>query len=346
MKRANEKWKQIRYTKDPDELLESLIGSRYAEYRKRWRRAENIELVQDYPIHLDFEFQHGCNLRCPFCILQIDPKEFAPDHPYRAESRSKQISFEVFQRIIDEGVDRGLASITVGVNNEPLMMRDIARYIAYARDKGIVDIIMLTNATLLTEGRARELLDSGITKLFFSIDAIKEDTYRILRKNGDFRRVMDNINCFLQIKRALGKTLPLTRVSYVKCKVNEAETDEFVRYWESRVDLVCIQAFVTPAYGYSNYEEHKKLFQIKNNDIKKIGPCPQPYQRLSIYHDGSVHPCCAWYGSNLSVGNINDESIYEIWNSDRMKHFRAAVNSDDPKAVPKECRICRQEVFG
>lgn len=342
----NEQWKQIQNTRDPDEMLKELLGDRFEEYRRRWCRAGNLELVQDYPIHLDFELQYGCNLRCPYCILQVDPDELPACHPYRKENRSKKISFELFKKVIDEGVKHGLSSITVGVNNEPLLMKDIAKYIRYAREKGVIDIIMLTNATLLDQECAGKLLESGLTKLFFSIDAIREETYKKLRVNGDFGKVMNNINGFLEAKARMRKDLPVTRVSYVKCKANEAETEEFTRYWERKVDFVCVQAFMTPAFGYSNYEAVKETFQLANEEIKECGPCPQPYQRLVIYHDGSVHPCCHWYGATMILGNIASDSIYEIWNSKKMKDLRVAVNAKDPDVVPQECRICKKMVFG
>jgi radical SAM protein with 4Fe4S-binding SPASM domain len=343
--KTDKKWKQFEYTADPDEMIINISGSCFREYRDKWKRAENLELVQKYPIHLDFELQYGCNLRCSQCILQIDPSELDPDHPYHVSNRRKRISFEKFKEIIKEGIGYGLSSITLCVNNEPLLDPDIKKYIDYARSAGILDVIMITNATLLTDKMAREILDSGLTKLYFSIDAIDKKTYGVIGKGGNLGEVTRNINNFLKLKKEKCQALPVTRVSFVKSKINEAETDEFICYWKDKVDFVSIQAFVSPAYGYSKYKEHMDTFQTDNAGLKNAGACPQPYQRLTIYHDGSVHPCCNWYGVGLNVGSIYSDSIYTIWNSERMKEFRISVNSADKNKVPKMCRFCRKAIF-
>ncbi|MDD5421873.1 MAG: radical SAM/SPASM domain-containing protein [Candidatus Omnitrophota bacterium] len=345
-KAAEKEWKQLRYTRDPDEMIAGVVGKEYMEYRKRWERAGRLQVTGKYPTHLDFEFRYGCNLKCPYCILQIGSSELGENHPYHIRNKSLSITFEKFEEILKEGISHGLSSITIGGNNEPLLTRDVARYIKRARELGIVDVIMLTNATLLTEKISAELLDSGITKIYFSLDAIRQETYRIVRKGGDFGKVMKNIEYFLKLKKEKGQVLPITRVSFVKNKLNEAEAEEFAEYWKTKVDFLCFQAFVTPAYGYSGYETLRKKFQMENKELKEPGVCSQPYQRLTIYSDGSVHPCCRWYGSTIILGNINSESIYDIWNSAKMKKFRLAVNDSVPDNVPKECRICRKTIFG
>jgi len=259
------------------------------------------------------------------------------------DNRRKFISYDKFKEIIDEGSEKGLCSITLNVNNEPLLVKDIAEYVRYARSKGIVDVIMLTNAALLDRKMSRKLIEAGLTKIYFSLDAVKEDTYKVVRKGGDYKKAVANILGFLEVKKELGSALPVTRVSFVRNKVNAPEEKEFLAFWSDKVDFVSIQAFVNPAYGYSNYETVKEMFYLKNEDLKNPGPCSQPYQRLTIYNDGSAHPCCPWYGALLTVGNVNDHSVHEIWNSDGMKALREKVNSADVAEVPEACRICRKE---
>ena len=171
------KWKQFEYTRDPDEILVKIKGSTYKSYRDKWKKASQLKLVQDYPIHIDFELHYGCNLKCQQCILQMDGSQLDPKHPYHILKKKGKISFEKFKEIIDEGTKYGLSSITLGVNNEPLMDKNIVKFIKYASEKGIEDIIIITNGILLDEELAKALLDSGLTKLYFSVDAAKENTY-------------------------------------------------------------------------------------------------------------------------------------------------------------------------
>ena len=338
------KWKQFEYTKDPDKILSKIKGKPYRKYRENWQKASKCTLVQTFPIHIDFELHYGCNLQCPQCILQIDSNELDSQHPYRKENRRKKISFEKFKEVIDEGLKHGLSSITLGVNNEPLMNPNVDRYIAYAHKRGVLDIIVITNATLLTTTLSRKLLESGITKLYFSVDAISEGIYSQIRKGGNYKLVIENILYFLALKKKMKKQLPITRVSFVKSKINEHEEEAFQAFWKDKVDFVSIQAFYSPAVGYSHEENLKTNYQIANTTLKSAGPCPQPYQRFTIYCDGSVHPCCHWFGATLTVGNINEKSIYSIWNSQKMKTLRKNVNS--ARNAPKECIMCRSAVFG
>ena len=337
-------WKQVAFTGDPDAKLGAVLGEPYRAYRKKWAQAGRLQLVQDYPIHIDFELYYGCNLRCPQCVLQIQPEEFTAEHPYAAANRRKTLGFETFKAIIDEGVPHGLSSITLNVNNEPLATRTLHEYIRYARGAGIVDVIILTNATMLTEKRAQELLDSGLTKIYFSLDAIRETTYKIVRPGGNFQQVMRNIEAFLRLKREQGRAIPITRVSFVKSKVNQDELDEFMAYWKDRVDFICIQSFYNPALGYSNYAQLEQQFRVPNADLLQPGDCPQPYQRVSINNDGSVHPCCNFEGLNLHVGNVFESSLHAIWNSETFARLRTAVNAPDA-AQPEACRRCRRSVF-
>ena len=58
------------------------------------------------------------------------------------------------------------------------------------------------------------------------------------------------------------------------------------------------------------------------------------------YSDGTVAPCCNTIGRNIPVGNVNNYTIKEIWNNDKMKEIRDGFKKNKPS---KACRICIEE---
>jgi len=64
--------------------------------------------------------------------------------------------------------------------------------------------------------------------------------------------------------------------------------------------------------------------------------CRQPDTFLSILADGTVVPCCVGM-DNWDLGNANESSLYDIWNSKRMHEIRALWRSKD-NSIP--CGPC------
>ena len=82
-------------------------------------------------------------------------------------------------------------------------------------------------------------------------------------------------------------------------------------FWNKYVDEVSIKP-ATPRWD-SYYNE---LIGTNNP------PCNQLWERIYIWYDGKINPCDFDYKSFLSVGNINDMSIKEAWNSDSYNQLR------------------------
>ena len=323
----------IIYKKEnPEDILFSEFGGKYSEYRRKWSRASQCVLTGDYPLHLNFELFFGCNLRCSMCLYSMPVGEWT----YKAEPK-KRISFEKYREIIDEGALRGLCAIQLNGTNEPLLQEDLVKYIDYAKEAGIMDIYIVTNATLLTRQKSEEILKSGLTQIKFSIDSISKKTYEKIRTGATFETTMDNINAFLKLKKDMGKKLPITRVSFVKTKENIGEVDDFSAYWAERVDYVAIQNMSDPFLEKEKYGDFEKKFRFDGAPMDK---CPMPYQRMFIQNNGNVLPCCSTYGYNLPVGNIYKGSIREIWMSREMKELRTRVNGSKEEQ-PLPCRKCR-----
>ena len=47
---------------------------------------------------------------------------------------------------------------------------------------------------------------------------------------------------------------------------------------------------------------------------------------MTVYDDGRVFPCCSDYDDGLQIGDLNNQTVEEVWNSKelndiRKKHF-------------------------
>ena len=84
--------------------------------------------------------------------------------------------------------------------------------IKYAKDAGVCDVMFNTNASLLTEKKAVEIIESGLDKLFFSFDSPYGEEFNKIRVKGDYDQVLNNIKNFMRIKREMKSDTPLTRV--------------------------------------------------------------------------------------------------------------------------------------
>jgi len=62
--------------------------------------------------------------------------------------------------------------------------------------------------------------------------------------------------------------------------------------------------------------------------------CDDPWTRVHVSPDGSVHPCCA---SRRVMGDLGRQRFADIWNCRRYRWFRRRIRSFLP---PPECRHC------
>ena len=154
---------------------------RFREYRRRWIEAPASFTVMPFPIHLDIESTGVCNLRCPFCATTT--KTWGPDAP-------GYMKLETFQRIIDEGAAEGLCSIKLSFRGEPTLHSQLAEMVAYAKQKGILDVYFNTNATLLTEALVHQLIDAGLDRISISFEGITKEAYEAYRAGAKYDKVI------------------------------------------------------------------------------------------------------------------------------------------------------------
>jgi len=291
-----------------EELQIKKWKERYVDYRIKWEKASNMEIVTDFPLYIMLEQTFKCNLRCPSCIQGYQ------DYAKNYNVDVNVMSIELYKKILQEAKENSLASISMHLNDEPLLVSDIIKRVELAKEAGIMDIIMTTNGVLLDKTKIDSLIKAGLTHLLFSIDAIDEEIYNKVRPGGDFKKVIKNMK-YAYLSR--DKMFPIIRASFVTSFLNEHQIDKVIEFFKDKVDYVDIQTFGAYAGLNNDLKPSNSQYNIDN----KIS-CNMPFTRIAIRANGDVLPCCSFYGYDIVVGNIYKNSIKEIWNSKLMNKLR------------------------
>lgn len=315
--------------RDVDAVFTAKFGPRWADYRRRWAEASKKETVEDFPLFVRFETQFKCNGRCRMC---------AHGHPdLRADyAYDDYLPFAVFTRLVDECAAHGCPSVGMSQTNEPLLDPDLIERTQYVTDRGIMDIHLNTNGVLLTEEMSRKILETGVTRLLMSLDAITEETYQKIRPGLDFKAVVQNLETFLRLRAEKGDGLPLVRVSFLLQEENKHELEAFRAKWVDRVDYVGVQRYVP----ISPFDDARGR-AISEAPQRGEQSCSYPFESLFVHGDGTVVPCAAHRARHISVGNIHQNSLYEIWHSEGMEVLRRAHRSGDLSGT----RLCTSCLF-
>jgi hypothetical protein len=171
------------------------------------------------------------------------------------------------------------------------------------------------------------LIDSGLTRLEISVDAVEPAAYRAIR-GGDLASLERKIQLFLDIRAKKNSAFPLLRVSFLKLPQNKGQLGPFLKRWSGKADLASAQR---PIWFPGT--------KMKRPLAKKVDrvPCGQPWQRLGIGADEKPWPCCSWYGENL-LGRIHkNRSISQVWLSKELFRLRRSLLLNRPAA---ECLAC------
>lgn len=293
-----------------EELLAEELGPEFHAYRERWEAAARFEERPEFPIHIDIEGNASCNLKCPMCTWSAEVV---------VPGKASWMDFGLYKDIIDQSVPQGLCAVGFDWVNEPLIRRDMAEFVAYARDAGVLDRITHTNGTLLTRKMSEQLIDAGLTRMMVSLDAFTEETYNKIRIGSNMPKVLKNIHEFLAVRAEKSSKLPLFSVNFVRMSTNEHELESFINYWAEYVDFFAVQNYTNP---FEDRTESDNTYFAESRELISKFRCQQPWQRLTIRFDGTVMPCCSFYAEDLVIGDVRKQTIKEIWDSPQMRELQ------------------------
>lgn len=307
-------------------VAESLPPERrvaYLRYRFRFNDQPRRRVESAMPIVLAVEPTSVCNIRCVMCF-QMDEELSG-----RREMRGF-MSLTLYRQIIEEAAAKDVGGLVLASRGEPLLHKDIGQFVRIAKDAGIPDVKLNTNATRLSETRSRELLAAGLDTLVFSVDSAVKEQFEQIRIGAKFDRIVENIGRFNQIRaEEFPEARTRTRISMVLVD-RDQDSEEALTFWRSQVDEFAVR-WAIPRLGIYAKEAR--------SDSR---PCSLLWERLYVWWDGTVNTCDEDYLSRLAIGRLVEGgtvTIEELWRSDRMRRYRELHDSGEKNSMVP-CHSC------
>ena len=288
------------------------------------------------PISAHVDISSICNYRCSFCF-QADTKGMK-----EVGLKRGWMEVDMFKKIVDgfkEFPDK-IKKIKIGNHGEPTLHPDVAEMVKYAYESNTADIIeMFTNGSRLTPELNEAMVKAGLQRINISLEGLTDKRYlEVAGVKQNFQEIIDGVKSLYEIKTREKSDLQI----YVKIadQAHALKGDKDLKFMMSKEEKkfffetftpICDEIFVekvVPQWADTQLD--------KQNDVEDTGmygqkinqwkdSCPFIFMYMHFNCDGTVSPCTLDWPRKVVIGNVNDESVKDIWEGKALRQLQVAM---------------------
>ena len=283
-----------------------------------------------------------CNFKCTFCPTS-DAKLL------KSVGRPKGImDFNLFCKIIEDIKEfkEKIKRLHLYKDGEPFLNKDLSSMISCAKQSNVADYIeTTTNASLISKNVAKEIIEAGLDVIRISIEHINDDGYKkVTGSFSDYEMIRKNVEYLFNLKQKMNSSLKI-HAKIIDVGLSDSEKHKFIQDFSNISDSINIDTLM----GWSNSDI--KDFTLGNESTIKTNidsnyflkkdrkVCPEPFKTMSINFNGLVSVCCVDWSLGTVIGDVNNESLFNIWNGEKLQRFRILHLSQQRNQI-KACSNC------
>jgi len=298
------------------------------------------------PTFIQLEPTTSCNFNCVTCSRKT------------LNRANRNLSLGDYIRITNEFPS--LNSINLTGMGEPFLNPNLHEILQFSRWTHI-RVQIGTNGSVVDK-HLDEL--QYLEQLGFSLDSADPFHFGLVRRGGEFMKVVDNLRRALEEKNAKGYPLEIS-TNTVVCHLNYEEMPKIAELAVSLgVDQIgFVEAENWEVEGEKGYpaerefimkarEKHKEIqatmdgirkrypnVKVIHTSIDKLKPrCRWAFIWTMITVDGFVVPCCRRPNPEvINFGNIFETPFREIWDSEKYVDFRRKMSLNSQNPICDEC---------
>ena len=256
--------------------------------------------------YIQLETTNHCNAKCRFC-------------PHYKFEKKGFMSDELYDKILSEAQQLpNLAEIIPMLTGEPFLDKKFIPRLAKLREMfPNIAIEVYTNGSLLTEAVVAQLKDIPNVRYSVSLNGLNPDTRKAVMGLDDYFDVVLGVKAMERV----GIKYRVTMVAYP-----EIPREEMKAFIDSGGMVIQYQSWAGTQYPYER---------------RRWTSCARALTAMTVRYNGDVTLCCFDPFGEVSFGNLNTETIEEIWTSDKHREYQTMHKQGRGNEMPM-CENCTE----
>lgn len=298
---------------------------------------ERLRAAPPAPRSVKIEVSPRCNYRCGFCALRT--REVQPKW---------DMDLGLFKRVTREMREAGVEEVGVFYLGESFMNpRLLVDCIAWLKRELAMPYVFLTsNASMAFPEAVEECMKAGLDSLKWSMNAADAAQFeQVMGVAGKlFHRALENVATAWDIRRKGGYRTGLYASSIRYDGSQHARMEALLKdrvrpyvdehYW---LPLYSMGAFATQREAELGYRPTAGN-QGRLDALRAPLPCWSAFTEGHVTAEGRLSACCFDATANWTMGDLNQVSFMEAWNSEAFVALRQAhIRKDVRGTVCGQC---------
>ena len=267
-----------------------------------------------------FEIINRCQYNCKICKKNESTR------------RLLSMNFAYFKYLLDKILaERNYyKNISFAGIGEPMLNGSIYEMIKYSKEKGLRPLLV-TNGEYLTPNVFEDLKKAGLYSVRISFHGATPEGYSkmhgVVKEN--FHKILKQIHEISKIRKPVKLLLTCVMVN----KINKAPIQTWTKLFKGKVDLMEMWYAHNWCDGFKYRKEQKN--KMKTCGRIENGP-------LQIQVDGTVNACCFDWNGKLEFGDLQRNTVKEIFHSAEFKKIAKCHKTGNFKKSGLICEHCDQ----
>lgn len=280
-----------------------------------------------------------CNFQCKFCPTgDIELMKRTPGRNFGS------MDFGTYKYIIDKicEFEDKVKVIRLYKDGEPLLNPHFADMVAYAKQSGCCDRVdTTTNATLLTPELSLQIIEAGLDRINISVEGVNAMQYKDFSKYSiDYDKFVANIRFFYEHRNQCEMIVKINGDI-----LTQEQQEQFYTIFGDITDGIFVESIMDcwPCFEQSKVDINEGR-GIYGQEIREVLTCPYVFYSFPINSNGSYSLCFLDWERKLTLGNIEEMSPKELWESEKFVEYQKMFLQGKRKLHPVcgECGQLRQ----
>ena len=260
---------------------------------------------------LYFEISSLCNLSCSMCFR----------HTWIDEGTGRLDADIVMKVLNEEAVLQTADTVFFGGMGEPLTHPGAAGFISAAHGKGKYTEL-ITNGTMLRQKTSAALLESGLDRLWVSMDGFNRSTYENIRIGSRFDLITSNLDTFNNEKIRTGREDASIGITFVASSENISE----LKYLPEFMDRYNISAINISSMIPNSAELEKIII----------------YDRIVGIYQGNLEDVTPFREYDIPAMDLRNKEIAEAYEAIKSRLAPSRVPKDRDLSTKPWCRFVNE----